>query len=234
MSELTQVIIDFLTNFAHSVPLPLFAAIGAIAEELIAIIPSPFMPLTAGSIALSQHRPVSYLFLIAIVGAIAKTAASSLVYWLADKLEDWIAQGKVGKFLGLEDDDIERYSQMFRQGKKNAWLLLLLRALPFVPTLPVTIVSGLIKIKFKVFVIYGLIGLFIRNVFYLLVAYFGLQRFQGLLSSINTVNLVLEVTVILSVLGFLFMLFRKNWDSWLQALKLKKSQKKSKSKKTAK
>ena len=222
MSGITDSILALLTNFANSVPLPMFVALGAIAEEIIAIIPSPFVPLTAGSIAISQNKTVPYLFFLAAIGAVAKVIAASLMFWLADKLEDLITKGKFSKFLGLEANDIERYGKMFSKGQKDSWILIILRALPFVPTLPVTLVAGLIKMDFKTFVSGTVIGLFFRNVFYLLAAYFGLKQFQGLLDSFDTVNLVLEVSVVLLFLGVGFMVLRKNWDRWLELLKKKK------------
>ena len=222
MTGITDSILAWLSSFSSTVPLPIFVIIGAIAEEIVAIIPSPFVPLTAGSMAISQHKTVYYLLFLALIASIAKVIASSLMFWLADKLEDVITKGKLGKFLGLESDDIERYGKMFSKGKKDDILLIILRALPFVPTLPVTLVAGLIKMNFKSFFVSTLIGLFFRNVFYLLAAFYGLQQFQGLMDSFDTVNLILEIGIVLAFLGVGFMVLRKNWDRWLAALKKNK------------
>jgi membrane protein DedA with SNARE-associated domain len=208
MSGITDSLLALLTNFASTVPLPIFVALGAIAEEIIAIIPSPFVPLTAGSMAISQNKTVSYLMFLAVIGSVAKVFAASLMFYIADKLEDFITKGKFSKFLGLEANDIERYGKLFSKGKKDTWILILLRALPFVPTLPVTLVAGLIKMDFKTFFTSTLIGLFFRNAFYLLAAFYGLKQFQGLLDSFDTVNLVLEVGIILTFLGVAFMVLR--------------------------
>lgn len=222
MTGITDSILVWLNSFSSTVPLPIFVIIGAVAEEIIAIIPSPFVPLTAGSMAISQNKTVYYLLFLALIASIAKVLASSLMFWLADKLEDVITKGKLGKFLGLESDDIERYGKMFSKGKKDDILLIILRALPFVPTLPVTLVAGLIKMNFKSFFVSTLIGLFFRNTFYLLAAFFGLKQFQGLMDSFDTVNLILEVGIVLAFLAVAFMILRKNWDRWLAALKKNK------------
>jgi len=223
MTEISNSILALLMNFANTVPLPIFVIVGAIAEEIIAIIPSPFVPLTAGSMAISQNKTVLYLLFLAFIGACAKTCASSLMYWLADKLEDVITKGKIGKLLGLESDDIERYGKMFSKGKKDDILLVILRALPFVPTLPVTIVAGLIKMDFKTFFVSTLIGIFFRNAFYLLAAFYGLKQLQGIMDSFDTIGIILKVGIIAAFLGVGFMILRKNWDRWLLALKKNKS-----------
>jgi len=72
MTGTTDTILNYLTNFATSVSLPLFVVIGAIVEEVVAIIPSPFVPLTAGTLALNQNRTVYFILFLALVGALAK------------------------------------------------------------------------------------------------------------------------------------------------------------------
>jgi membrane protein DedA with SNARE-associated domain len=225
MSAIIDFITNFLTSFAERVSLPVFMFVGAVAEEIVAIIPSPFVPLTAGSMAVQQGKTLGFLFFLALVGAVAKVMASSLVFYLSDKLEDILTRGKLGKFLGLESDDIERYGKMFSKGAKDEIIMIALRALPFVPTLPVTIVAGLIKMNFRSFAISTLIGIYLRNIMYLLAAFYGVKQFQGLLDSFDTVNLILEVGVILLVLGGAFLFLRKNWDRWFDLNKSKNKKK---------
>jgi membrane protein DedA with SNARE-associated domain len=214
MTGITDAILNYLTVFATSVSLPLFVIIGAILEEIIALIPSPFVPLTAGSLALSQNKTVYFILFLAFVGALAKTFSTSVVFWISDKLEDLITRGKLGKLLGLEANEIERYGKIFSKSKSNTLILFILRALPFVPTLPVTVVAGLIKIKFKIFVLGTFLGMLVRNAFYLLAAFYGLQQFQGLMDSMNTLNFILEIVIIISFLGFIFFILRNNWHRW--------------------
>jgi membrane protein DedA with SNARE-associated domain len=219
MSGITDVITSSLSGFAESVPLPIFMFLGAIAEEIIAVIPSPFVPLTAGSIAVAQEKSLLYLLLLAIIGTFAKTMASTFTYWIADKLEDILTQGKLGKFLGLESEDLERYGKMINKGSKDELAVIALRALPFVPTLPVSVVAGLIKMNLRSFIWSTFVGIFIRNAFYLLVAYYGAKQFENLLASFDTVNLILEVLVVAIFAGVAFLLLRKNWDRWLEMAK---------------
>jgi membrane protein DedA with SNARE-associated domain len=214
MTGITDTILNYLTDFANSVSLPLFVVIGAIAEEIVAVIPSPFVPLTAGSLAFNQNKTIYFILFLAILGALAKTFSTFVVFWISDKLEDLITHGKIGKFLGLEANEIERYGKIFSKSKSNTLILFILRALPFVPTLPVTVVAGLIKIKYKIFILGTFLGMLVRNAFYLLGAFYGLQQFQGLVDGVDTLNSILEIIVIVSFLGFIFFMLRNNWHRW--------------------
>ena len=222
MTEIVNFFIQYLNAFAETVSLPVFMAVGAIVEEIIAIIPSPFVPLTSGSLALAQNKTIYYLIFLGVIGALAKTFASLFTYWVADKLEDFITKGKFSKILGLESNDIERYGKMFSEGSKDEVILIILRALPFVPSLPVSLVAGLIKVNIKSFAWSTAVGIFIRNMFYLLISFYGLQQFQALLDSFDTLSLVLEITVVVVFAVVAFLILRKNWDSWLEAIKKNK------------
>lgn len=219
MSAITDFILNFLSNFANSVSLPLFVIVGALTEEVLAVIPSPFVPLTAGSLALNQGKSVYFILFLALIGAIAKTFSTSVVFWFSDKLEDLITRGKLGKILGLEPNEIERYGKIFSKMKSNTLIIFIFRALPFIPTLPVTVVSGLIKVKYRIFALGTFLGVLVRNSFYLLGAFYGLQKFQSLVESVDTLSLVFEVLIVIGFLGFIFYLLRNNWERIFKASK---------------
>jgi membrane protein DedA with SNARE-associated domain len=222
MTGITDIILNFLSNFANSVSLPLFVIVGALIEEVIAIIPSPFVPLTAGSLALNQGKGIYFILFLALIGAVAKTLSTSIIFWFSDKLEDLLTKGKLGKILGLEANEIERYGKIFSKSKNNTLIVFLLRALPFVPTLPVTVVAGLIKVKYRIFAIGTFFGMLVRNSFYLLATFYGLQKFQGLMEGMDTVNFILEILIIISFLAFIFFLLRNNWDRIFKTVKKKR------------
>lgn len=222
MSAITDFILNFLSNFANSVSLPLFVIVGALTEEVLAVIPSPFVPLTAGSLALNQGKSVYFILFLALIGAIAKTFSTSVVFWFSDKLEDLITRGKLGKILGLEPNEIERYGKIFSKMKSNTLIIFIFRALPFIPTLPVTVVSGLIKVKYRIFALGTFLGVLVRNSFYLLGAFYGLQKFQSLVESVDTLSLIFEVLIVIGFLGFIFYLLRNNWERIFKASKKEK------------
>ncbi|HUM57131.1 MAG TPA: VTT domain-containing protein [Candidatus Woesebacteria bacterium] len=222
MSGITDFILNFLTNFANSVSLPLFVIVGALTEEVLAVIPSPFVPLTAGSLAYNQGKSVYFILFLVLIGAIAKTFSTSVVFWFSDKLEDLITKGKLGKILGLEANEIERYGKIFSKNKSNIFIVFILRALPFIPTLPVTVVSGLIKVKYRIFALGTFLGVLVRNSFYLLGAFYGLQKFQSLVEGVDALSSIFEILMIIGFLGFIFFLLRNNWERIFMALKKRK------------
>jgi uncharacterized membrane protein YdjX (TVP38/TMEM64 family) len=207
-----ETITDFLKNLAEQMPLTVFAFIGSIIDEVIAIVPSPFVPLTVGSLALTRGRSFWFIFVVALTGTIGKTAATLLTYWVADKAEDYLTHSKLGKILGVDEDEIEKYGKYFDGTAKDEILMIVLRALPFIPTLPVTVVAGLIKLNIWSFIWTTFVGTYLRFIFYLVIAYEGTRKYQGLLEVVDATNLIFEITIVLTFLGWLFLFLRKRWD----------------------
>jgi len=207
---------DALTNYletlAHQVPLPLFAFIGSIIDEIIAIVPSPFVPLTSGSLIFSQGQGYMLMLLVALTGTIGKTVATLLTYYVSDKLEDYLTTSKLGKILGVDKHEIEKYGSYFDGTKRDEVIMVVLRALPFIPTLPVSVIAGLIKLNLWSFIITTFIGTYIRFMFYLIVAYEGVKKYEGLLDTLDATTTVFEITIVLTFCGWLFLFMRKRWD----------------------
>lgn len=178
--HITQIFVDFLHSIAAQVPLPLFTVLAAFIEEVIAPIPSPLVMTLSGSLAASQGQPFVYLLFLALIGALSKTIGSLVVYVVSDKAEDVIID-KFGKFLGVSHQDTEGFGKYLNKGKRDDVVLFLLRAVPIIPTAPVSVVCGLLKINIKTYVISTFLGTIIRNMIYL---YFGFVS-VGALESLN-------------------------------------------------
>ena len=146
MSNLIAPIILYLEKLAQHVPLEIFTIVGTFLEEVIAPIPSPFVLATAGSITKAQARPLVYIILIAILGSASKTLGGWVLYVITDKMED-LFTSKVGKLIGVSKGEIEKIGKYFNGTKRDWVVLFTLRALPIFPSSPISITSGLIKIK---------------------------------------------------------------------------------------
>lgn len=180
MSAFIQVFIDQLEQLASYIPLPWFVFLGALIEEIIAPIPSPIVMTLAGSLAASQSAPAIYLLVLGLIGAIGKTLGSYLVYYVADKAED-ILLTKFGKLLGVSHKEVESIGRHLNKGRRDDIVLFLLRAIPIVPTAPVSIVCGLIKLNKRTYIVSTFFGTLVRNAIYL---YFGYTSIEAL-ESIN-------------------------------------------------
>ncbi len=216
--------LNYLQELSETIDPAIFGFIGSIVDEVFAILPSPFIPIAVGTQTYQQGYEFVYLFWFALTGTIGKLIASYVTYWISDKAEDKITEGKIGKFLGLQKNQLEKYGKWFEGRNRDLWILLILRSLPFIPTLPVSVMAGVIKIQPKEFIIATLVGTYIRFMFYMIVAYEGVKKYQGILNIFEKTNTLFEVVIILGFLAVVFMYLRNNWDRLMSKL-MKKNKK---------
>jgi len=172
-------LITWLESLAQQVPVTWFVFIGALVEEIIAPIPSPLVMMLGGSIAASQGSTVLFLLLLALIGALSKTLGSLVIYVLADKAED-VLINKFGKFLGVSHSDTEGLGKYLGNGKRDDIAIFLMRAIPVIPTAPVSVIAGLIKINLKTYLLSTFLGLVVRNMIYLYLGYTSLGTLESL------------------------------------------------------
>ena len=213
MEEFVQQMIAYLEHMALTVPLPIFTFIGSVLDEILAPLPSPLVPITAGTLTYEQNLGFWFLFVVAFTGTVGKTVATLLTYWVADKFEDYLTHSKLGEILGVDENEIEKYGKYLDGTGKDGIIMVLLRALPFIPTLPVSIIAGLVKLNLWTYIWSTFVGTYIRFMFFLILAYEGVRKYSGLLSMIDTTGSIVEVTIILIFSAWLFFFMRKRWDS---------------------
>lgn len=180
-------IITWLEGLAQEVPVAWFIAVGAFVEELVAPIPSPLVMTLGGSIAKSQDSGMLTLLLLAIIGAAAKTLGSFIIYFISDKAEDIIIT-KFGKFFGVSHDDTEGLGKFFGKGVRDDVAVFLLRALPIMPTAPVSVIAGLIKLDLKTYLGATFLGLIVRNLIYLYLGYTSVQALESLSEGLDSLE----------------------------------------------
>ena len=213
--------VGYLTHLATKIPVTIFVTVGAFVEEVIAPIPSPLVMTLAGSIAEAQGRPVLFLLLLALLGAAAKTLGSWVVYFVSDKAEDLVL-GKFGKFLGVSHKEVEGIGKLLSGGIKDDLILFLLRAIPIVPTAPVSIVSGLLKLKLRTYLNSTFWGTLVRNILYLYLGFSGFKTLESLNEGLETWESVGYVIIfaLLAVLVIWFYQRRRSGggDSFIENL----------------
>lgn len=189
-----------LEGLATAVPVEIFVSLGAFIEELIAPIPSPIVMTISGTIALAQQKPVAFLFYLALIGSIGKIIGSWLLYLISDKLEDVIV-GKFGKFFGITHKEIESIGRHFNGSPRDDIIIFLARAIPIVPTAPVSIICGVIKVKMRTYLVSSFFGNLIRSLFYLYVGYGGLAGYEYIMEKMDSLESALTVTLALIIMG---------------------------------
>lgn len=207
MSELIQFLETGIREFASLVPLELFILLGAFIEEVIAPIPSMLVTTTAGFFAQAEGHTTFFVVWLALLGGLGKLTGSYIYYQLGDKLED-VVVGRFGRYLGLNHADIERIGQRFcGQHWQDGALIFVLRIIPFVPTVLVSIACGVVRIQTRVFLIASYAGNFCKDLFYVFVGYYGLRALKTYLMDIERVRIGVGVISIVLTIGVLFFLY---------------------------
>ena len=203
MNNLVLPIITYLERLAQYVPLEVFTIVGSFLEEVIAPIPSPFVLTTAGTITKAQNNPLAYILFIALIAAISKTLGGLLLYAISDKLED-VFIPRFGKFFGIKHENIEKIGKYFN-GTKRDWLVLFaLRSIPVMPSSPISITCGFIKLNKKLFLISTLLGSIIRSLFFLYLGYTGLAASESMSKGLDKTESIMQIVVVIGVLALLF------------------------------
>jgi membrane protein DedA with SNARE-associated domain len=193
---------------AQAVPLPLFVTAGGVIEEIIAPIPSPLVTTLAGSIVLTQELGIMYLLWICALATFAKTFGAWIFYVVGDKLED-VAVPRFGKYIGVDHEDLEHFGERFKGTSCDELTLLLLRAIPVMPSTPISLICGILKIRMRTFLLATYGGFYLRNLFFMLIGYTGLSAAESLMQGIDTAETVLKVVIVGSVGMVLALLYWK-------------------------
>lgn len=217
-------IIAWLENLANRIPIEFFALVGSFIEELIAPIPSPIIMTMAGSIAQTQGKVLPYLLVLAVMSSIAKTGAGWLLYFIADVAED-VFMTRFGKFFGVSHQEIERIGAYISGGWKDSVVLFLLRSIPVMPSSPISVTCGAIKINLRTFLVATFFGSIIRSFFFLYLGYTGLEASRNLMEGLDSLDTIFNIAFVVVLLGiFVWALYKRKrgelpWQKDPQAIK---------------
>lgn len=152
----------FFLHFAKAVPLPVFVFFGGIVDEVIAFIPSGAIFGAAG-IALGYRGAHLGAILVCIVfAALGKAVGATLWHWAADKAEDFVTQ-RWGPKIGLDHAAVERIgAKLSKKGWRERAIVAALMSVPLLPTAPVSVACGFIKIPRSHFFVAAFCGFLIR------------------------------------------------------------------------
>ncbi len=192
---------EALKNSAAYLPLELSSFAGGLIEEIVAPIPSPFVMAAVGSAAFAQSKGLLSLCVLALAGSFGKTLGAWVIYVIADKLED-VVVGKLGRFLGVSHQEVEGIGKHFKGGWKDDLILFVLRALPIVPSSPVSVVCGIIKINLRTYLVSTFAGNFFRNLVYIYLGYTGISAYQSILSGLDSAESIIQIMIFISLSGF--------------------------------
>lgn len=191
----------YLISFAQIVPLEIFAFLGSVIEEIVAPIPSPFVMTSAGTLIAAQNRNIVMIFWIAGVASVGKVIGQLFFYVLADKAEDLVLN-KVGRYIGFSHKEVESIGKHFNGTKTDDIMLAVLRAIPIMPSTPISLVAGFIKLNMRTYIVSSFIGNFVRSLTFLYIGYEGLTALTHGIDSLESIMkigllMVLGVAVVI-------------------------------------
>jgi membrane protein DedA with SNARE-associated domain len=183
-------------------------------EELAPIIPTGFIVISAGSIAFAKGYSLAQLVLVALLGAVAKTFGSIVIYALTDRLEDLIMV-KWGRYLGVSHKQVEGIGKRLSGSWKDGFVLFLLRVFPGIPSTLISATCGFIKIDRRLFMYATFAGSFVKTSLLLYLGYIGItnmNRIIELLIAHEEVAAAISIVFILFVVALIVM-FVFRWKS---------------------
>ena len=199
---------EALKNSAAYLPLEVSSFLGGLIEEIIAPIPSPFVMAAVGSAAFAQNKGWVSLVVLALVGSLGKTLGAWVIYVIADKLEDVVVE-KLGRFLGVSHKEVEGIGMRFKGGWKDDLILFVLRALPIVPSSPVSVVCGIIKINLRTYLVSTFLGNSVRNMIYIYLGFAGVSAYQTLLRGLDSFESLIQILIFGGIAGFVGWIYYK-------------------------
>lgn len=138
----------------------------SVVEEIIVPIPSSLPLLAAGFFSLPASGEFLSIFIraiyfIAIPGALGLSIGALFGYSLAYMGGEALIK-KFGKWLGISWSSIEKTRDKFEKSKSDEFIILSLRAIPFIPNLAVSLACGILRYPVKKFILLTFAGTFLR------------------------------------------------------------------------
>lgn len=178
LSEWFYQLLDWIQYLAQTLPPTLFVIIGAALEEIIAIIPSAAVLVAVGTVVATQQGTFLQIVWLSVLSGFVKTVISYVFYVIADKIEDKIP-AKVLRLVGYKKGEAEQFGKHLSKGWKDAVILVVLRTLPIVPSLPVSLICGFLKTDRNTYLWTSMVGFTIKSALYIVAGYAGLELLQA-------------------------------------------------------
>ncbi|WEL19673.1 DedA family protein [Candidatus Nanohalococcus occultus] len=183
---------------------------GAMIEEILVPIPSPLIPMAAGSIILEPYSMVQTaalhaFFIIALPASIASVISSYFVYAIAYFGGEPIIR-RYGKYLDLRWDEVQQLERHFG-GRREKYLVFAFRAIPIVPLSLVSGAAGLFQMEWKSYSVWTFMGMLPRNFALAMLGWYFADSLIQISTQISSASRAVAVLTVATVGGFI--LYRK-------------------------
>jgi len=195
----------------------LAVVIGMVVEEVIVPIPSPIIPMAAGSIIVQAETLgpalLEIFFKIALPASIASVVSSYFVYGIAYKGGKPVLK-RYGKYLDVSWEEAERLEEKLA-GKNEKYYVALFRAIPIVPLSLISGTAGLFRMDWKQYGLWSFIGMMPRNFSLAFLGWYLRDDFITLANRIDTASTAVLLIAVGLVGGFIAYRKAKDLYRWI-------------------
>ena len=149
----------------------------AVLTELVGVVPS--LIVLSGQLAFLEGTLTiaiiaKLFFFVAVPIGIGTTLGSSIIFTIA-YYGGRPAIEKFGKYIRLKWKHVEKIESRFEGTYYDEILFFALRAMPFVPTMPVTAAAGIFRMRLAPYLILTVVGIMVRTMLLFTVVGLGVQ-----------------------------------------------------------
>ena len=192
---MTESLVAWVLYWAGKIPVLWFAFFGSIVEEIISPIPSPLIMTTVGSSLAARDGAIWHLAVGSIfLATLGKVLGYWVIYILSDRIED-VVMRRLGKKIGVTHEQIESVGKLFSRTWRDDVFVFIVRFLPIMPSAPITVTAGVLKLPVVRFMTASFLGTWMRNTMYLAVGYVGIEAFTGLVSGYESSKVYLQIAL---------------------------------------
>lgn len=179
--------------------------LATILEEIIAPIPSTLVVFSS-SVLLTQglhgwDAIFVILFKIMIPASAGITIGSLFPYFVA-RIGEKVAVERFGKYVGLSWRSVEAMQKRVEKSSSAEIAIFVTRAIPGLPSLAVSVFSGLARIPVRKYIVWSFLGCLPRNLILGLAGWWGGQQYgvaMEILSNLESHVLILIFAVIITL-----------------------------------
>lgn len=188
----------------------------SIIEEVIAPIPSSLVVFT-GSLLVTKGllgwQAIVAIMLKVMIPASAGLAIGALFPYYLARWGEKVAIDRFGKYIGISWAAVEKAQRWTEKSRSDELIIFMSRAIPGMPSLAVSLVSGLLRIPVREFLLWSFLGALPRNFLLGLAGWWGGKQYvvvMKFLSGIESHVFILIAAVLLSLgIGWVYLQRRR-------------------------
>ncbi|MEK7499962.1 MAG: VTT domain-containing protein, partial [Patescibacteria group bacterium] len=121
---------------------------------------------------------------------------------------------------GITHAQIEDIGARLGKGLKDSVVIFALRAIPIMPTAPVSLVAGILKIDIKTYLVSSALGIFVRNMFYLYIGFTSLDALEKINTNLASLESIGSIIVLLFIVTLAYYMYKKRQNLWKESTPL--------------